>query len=202
MAEFESVIREAVLAGNVAASMARVVGRAFRADAQILEGVSIQIARDPREREGGVLYSLPGTIGKIVTNEMYPQSLVDEADLDRATALKLAAASVISLTWWDELFKAVPHYSVGVLVRTVSRDNWLPSYPQVWAGDCYTPGRQTLTTAAHRAAAGMALIATDLNDFDTVQKPPLPIHIAALADPLVDPNILRDLYELSYANKK
>lgn len=196
MTEFVGAIKLSVLGGEAANSMAEMLARVGRQDAQI-SGSNIQIARDPTFSEGGALYSLPSTVGRIVTNELYPQALIDKANLEREEALQLASASVIAYSWRDELIKSVPRFSREGFMRRANLETRQPRYPQFWSSDCYMKGRQSLATVIHRASAGMALAVVGSDDFDTKQKLPLPIHIAALVDPLEDREVLRELYEVA-----
>ncbi len=140
------------------------------------------LSRSEAKSPAGVMYGLPNAAGRIVTAEQFPIFL-SEQGLLREDALRLAAASVIAFAWFDGKIKRQP-YIPRSLRTTLGKDRFLPYRPEVWPPGDVSIGRQTTQVGVHRFAARIALDVCFKQDFAVDMQPPLPLHIAALIDPL------------------
>ena len=134
----------------------------------------------------GTLHLITGTNDRIESHEEFPQAL-QNAGLPRQTALDLAASTVVGVAVFngDNLAKRLDRKEA---VLKEARKNPFPlAAPKAWGDDAFVSIEgepvQSIHTLTHRAAACIALEATG-QKLLVIEEAPLPLHVAALTDPL------------------
>lgn len=133
----------------------------------------------------GSLHLITGTDDRVETHENFPRSL-QEMGADRAVALKLATSSVVGLVVAHRnLFSG--RTDVRQAVVNDLRRNPIPlDKPNAWRNDAFIArdeGLQSIHTVTHRVAAAVALEASGMDPL-IIEEEALPVHIAALTDPM------------------
>ena len=146
----------------------------------------IQMFRSEDEAECGSLHTITGTSDRVESHENFPRTL-QEAGLSRQTAIDLAASSVVGAVAFnrDNLYGR-PDRKRAV-IEEARKHPFELGRPQAWSDDAFVPIEgepvQSIHTLTHRAAACIALEATGQKPL-VIEEESLPLHIAALTDPL------------------
>lgn len=146
---------------------------------------------DDNKRPGGVLYPVSSLSNKdhgYVSSPEFAQYLENEEGLERSGAILLAASSIIAYTNFYSWARRLNRDAQDAMVNLGSKASMKIQYPEYWSSSEYLAGesRQSIHVLMHRAAARIALNVCGLLDIDPTERVVLPVHVAALADPLND----------------
>jgi hypothetical protein len=132
----------------------------------------------------GILMPYARIEGLIITNENYPNYLLEEG-LSRQDALNLAASSLVAYASVHRWMSGLNSRDKVKLTREASQNHMLPQHPALWTTESYNRGLRlpNAHNIMHRIAARIALNCCDIEALDPSATPPYPDHIAALADP-------------------
>lgn len=159
----------------------------------------IRMFQSEDDAKYGSLHLITGTNNRIESHENFPRAL-HEAGLPRQTAIDLAASSIVGVVAFNrDNLDGRPDRRRAVIEDV--RSNTFPlSRPQAWGKDAFVPIEgepvQSIHAITHRAAACIALRATGQKPL-IIEEEPLPLHIAALTDPL-KPDDLRRVVAIAH----
>ncbi len=160
-----------------------------------------KLGMDQQERRGGTMSPVPNERDLIVTSGKFPEYLMEEG-LSEEKAFHLGATSVLAYNTVHVWTQGLMRHQRDTLRREVRRPVMQPQHPSLWLGTEFSleRGIQSGHMVTHRCAARIALNASGVADFDSSMPLPLPLHIAALADPLSTKQVgeLHDLVSISY----
>ena len=182
---YEDAIYNENILGQVQVSMDRNFSRTSvqRFRAVVSEPAAVSFAFG--SNDGGELLTISRKSDHIITSAKFPEYLHSQG-LSEEQALNLAASSVLAYSCLFKVFSALDTSQRATFSREVKRSYMKLTVPQVWSQDAYWSGtaEQTPHTIIHRIAGLVALGAGELQPLVLQSEAALPLHVAALVDPL------------------